>query len=87
MKTTGLTVLVSFLALSGLALASQSGAEKDHSSMMQEMMKGKQSDKGGMHGMGDMSGMMGMMKMMQQCAAMMQSADADGGGAKESQKQ
>jgi len=40
-----------------------------------------------MHGMGDMNGMMGMMKMMEQCAAMMQSAQADGGNAKESQKQ
>jgi len=39
-----------------------------------------------MDGMGDMSGMMGMMKMMEQCAAMMQSAHADGGNAKESQK-
>ena len=34
-----------------------------------------------MHGMGDMSGMMGMMRMMEQCAPMMQSAHADGGGA------
>ncbi len=65
MKTISLAVLVSFLVLSGLALASQSGEQKDHSSMMQEMMKG---EKQGEH----MDGMMRMMKMMDQCAAMME---------------
>jgi hypothetical protein len=64
MKTISLAGLVSFLVLSGLALASQSGEQKDHSSMMQEMMKG---EKQGEH----MDGMMRMMKMMDQCAAMM----------------
>lgn len=90
MKMITLPVLAVFLALSGVTLAQQSEDQKESSSMKESpspMMKEKQSDKGGMHGMGDMSGMMGMMKMMQQCAAMMQSADADGGGAKESQKQ
>ena len=76
MKTIGLAGLVSFLALSGLALASQSGEEKDHPSMMQEMMKD------GEH----KAGMMDMMKMMNQCAAMMESAHADGSAAKENQK-
>ena len=67
MKTISLTVLVSLLALSGLALASQSREQKDHSSMMQEMMKGENQGK-------YMEGMMRMMKMMEQCAAMMESA-------------
>jgi prophage maintenance system killer protein len=66
MKTISLAVLVSFLVLSGLALAAQSGEQRDHSSMMQEMMKG---EKQGEH----MDGMMRMMKMMDQCAAMMES--------------
>jgi len=66
MKTISLAVLVSFLVLSGLALASQSGEQKDHSSMMQEMMKG---EKQGEH----IDGMTRMMKMMDQCAAMMES--------------
>lgn len=64
MKTISLGVLVSILVLSGLALASQSGEPKEHSSTVQEMMKGgKQRD--------HMDGMMRMMKMMDQCAAMM----------------
>jgi hypothetical protein len=67
MKTISLGGLVSILVLSGLALASQSGEPKEHSSMMQEMKKdGKQRD--------HMDGMMLMMKMMDQCAAMMDSA-------------
>ena len=78
MKTISLAVLASFLVLSGLALASQSGEQKDHSSMMQEMMKGgKQGEQ--------KDGMMRMMKMMDQCAAMMESAH-DSEQAKESQK-
>ena len=55
MKTITLAVLVS-IVLSGLALASQSGEQKDHTSMMQEMMKGEK-------GMEGMSGMGGMMRM------------------------
>jgi hypothetical protein len=78
MKTIGLFVLVSLLVLSGLALASQSGEQRDHSSMMQEMMKG---GKQGEH----KDGMMRMMKMMDQCAAMMESAHGSE-GAKENQK-
>lgn len=78
MKTIGMGVLASFLVLSGLALASQSREPKDHSSMMQEMMKG---DNQGKH----MEGMMGMMKMMDQCAAMMESAHVS--EAKEGRKQ
>jgi prophage maintenance system killer protein len=78
MKTISLAVLVSFLVLSGLALAAQSGEQRDHSSMMQEMMKGgKQGEQ--------KDGMMRMMKMMDQCAAMMESAHGSE-GAKENQK-
>lgn len=80
MKTISLAVLVSFLVLSGLALASQSGEQKERPSSMQEMMKG---DKDGEH----MGGMMRMMKMMDQCSAMMESAQTDAGREKESQKQ
>ena len=80
MKTISLAVLVSFLVLSGLALASQSGEQKERPSSMQEMMKG---DKDGEH----MGGMMRMMKMMDQCSAMMESAERDAGREKESQKQ
>jgi len=79
MKTITLAVLVSSLVLSGLALASQSGEQKDNRSMMEEMMKGsKEGD--------NMSGMMRMMKMMDQCGAMMESSK-ESGGAKENQKQ
>ena len=80
MKTITLAVLAS-IVLSGLALASQSGEPKDHTSMMQEMMKGKN----GMEGMSGMGGMMGMMKMMDQCGAMMKSTHDQGEKAKESQ--
>ena len=66
MKTISMAVLVSFLVLSGWALASQSGEHKDHSSMMQEMMKGGEQRE-------HKDGMMRMMKMMDQCAAMMES--------------
>ena len=78
MKTISLGGLVSILVMSGLALASQPGEPKEHSSMMQEMMKGgKQRD--------HMDGMMRMMKMMDQCAAMMDSAHNS--KVEESQKQ
>ena len=81
MKTITLAVLVS-IVLSGLALASQSGEQKDHhTSMMQEMMKGEK----GMEGMSGMGGMMRMMKMMDQCGAMMESTHDQGEKAKESQ--
>jgi hypothetical protein len=76
MTTITLAVLVSFLTVSGLALASQSGEQKERPSMMEEMMKnGRQGD----------HGMMPMMKMMDQCAAMMESAHNNGENAKESQ--
>jgi hypothetical protein len=38
MKTITSIALVSFLFLSGMALAAQSGEKKDHQSMMEEMM-------------------------------------------------
>jgi hypothetical protein len=81
MKTITLAVLVSIVLVAGLALASQSGEQKDHTSMMQEMMKGEK----GMEGMSGMGGMMRMMKMMDQCGAMMESTDGHGEKAKESQ--
>lgn len=79
MKSISLGVLASFLFLSGLALASQSGQQKDHSAMMQEMMKG---EKEGEH----KDRMMGMMKMMHECSAMMESSHHEGKETKESQK-
>ena len=79
MKTITSFVLVSFLVLSGITLAAQSEEKKDHSSMMEEMIK---SGKDGGH----TEGMMRMMKMMDQCASMMESAK-ESDGAKESQKQ
>jgi hypothetical protein len=79
MKTIGLSALVSFLILSGLALASQSGEQKERpSTQMDEMMKG---GKDGEH----MRGMMRMMKMMDQCSAMMESAHDHSEKDKESQ--
>jgi hypothetical protein len=66
MKIIALMALVSFLVLSGMALASQSGEHKERTSMMEEMMKG---GKEGEH----KEGMMRMMKMMDQCASMMES--------------
>jgi hypothetical protein len=79
MKTITSIALVSFLFLSGMALAAQSGEKKDHQSMMEEMMKGEKGKEG-------MGGMMRMMKMMDQCTVMMESPK-ESGGAKESQKQ
>jgi hypothetical protein len=81
MKTITLAVLVSIVLVAGLALASQSGEQRDPTSTMQEMMKGKN----GMEGMSGMGGMMGMMKMMDQCGAMMKSTHDQGEKGKESQ--
>lgn len=78
MKTIGLAVLVSFLGLAGLSLASQSEEEQARPSMMEETMKhGNQGE--------HMDGMRRMMKMMDQCAAMMESASES--NSQESQKQ
>jgi hypothetical protein len=82
MKTIGLSVLVSFLVLSGLALASQSGEsgnKTERPSSMEETMK---SGKEGEH----IDGMMRMMKMMDQCNAMMESAHDHGEKTKETPK-
>ena len=77
MKKITFVGLLSFLMLSGLALAEQSGEEKKGSSMqgmMQQMMKGESGGESGMEGMMGMMKMMGQMgKMMDQCAAMMAS--------------
>lgn len=80
MTTISLAVLVSFLVVSGLALASQAGEQNERPSSMEEMMKG---GKEGEH----MNSMMRMMRMMDQCSAMMESAQSDAGREKESQKQ
>lgn len=68
MKTITLAVLVSFLLLSGLAMASQSGEQKRDPSMMEHMMKQ------GKGGEGSRGHMMRMMKMMDQCSAMMETS-------------
>ena len=77
MKKITFVGLLSFLMLSGLALAEQSGEEKKGSSMqgmMQQMMQGEKTGESGMEGMMGMMKMMGQMgKMMDQCAAMMAS--------------
>ena len=78
MKTITSIALVSLLVVSGMALAAQSDEQKEHSSMMEEMMKG---GKEGEH----KDGMMRMMKMMDQCSPMMESGK-ESAGAKESQK-
>ena len=78
MKTITSIALVSVFFLSGWALASQSGEQKDRPSM-EEMMKGKKEGE-------DIRGMMQMIKMMEQCSVMMESPK-ESGGAKESQKQ
>jgi hypothetical protein len=83
MKKITFVGLLSFLMLSGLALAEQTGQEKKASpmqGMMQEMMKGEKTGEGGM------GGMMRMMKMMEQCSAMMESMHTGSGEAKEGQK-
>jgi hypothetical protein len=62
-----LAVVLSFLVLSGWALADQRAQEKQDSSMMEHMMKEGEGEK-------SRGGMMRMMKMMDQCAAMMESS-------------
>ncbi len=78
MKPTALAVVVSFLILSGWALAAQKPEQKQHPSMMEHMMKQGEGEK-------SEGGMMRMMKMMDQCAAMMESAHGSE-GATENQK-
>jgi hypothetical protein len=83
MKTTVLAVMMSFLILSGWALAAQTAEQKERSatpsnSMMHEMKGGKE----GQH----MAAMMRMMKMMDQCSAMMESAKADSGEPQQGRK-
>ncbi len=75
--------LLSFLILSGVALAYQSGEQEKSSSsmrsMMDEMMKGETGKEG-------MGGMMRMMKMMDQCASMMESSQATAGKTEQDQQ-
>jgi hypothetical protein len=82
MKTIAFAALVSFLTVSGLALAAQSGDQKEQPTtpskpmMQEEMMK---DGKEGEH----MDGMLRMMKMMEQCSRMMESGQSDSGYTKE----
>jgi hypothetical protein len=65
MKKLILALLVSSLAVSGVAVAQQSGNQEQSSprqGMMEEMKSGKEGD--------HMGGVMGMMKMMDQCSKM-----------------
>ena len=78
MKTSVLAVVVSFLAVSGWALAAQTAEQKQDSSMMEHMMKEGEGEKG-------RGGMMRMMKMMDQCSRMMESSHGSE-GAEESPK-
>jgi hypothetical protein len=75
--------VLSFLVVSGAALAQQSGDQEKGSSMQGMMGQMMQGEKSGQGGMGDMKGMMKMMgqmsKMMDQCASMMESAQAKDG--------
>ena len=67
MKTSVLAVVVSFLAVSGWALAAQTAEQKQDPPMMEHMMKEGEGEKG-------REGMMRMMKMMDQCSRMMESS-------------
>ena len=65
MKKFVLALLVSSLAVSGVAVAQQSGKQEQslpRQGMMGEMKSGKEGDQ--------MGGMMGMMKMMDECSKM-----------------
>jgi len=66
MKAIALAVVLSFVVLSGWALAAQTTEQKQDSSMMEHMMKGGEGEK-------SRGGMMRMMKMVDQCASMMDS--------------
>jgi hypothetical protein len=66
MKATALAVVLSFVVLSGWALAAQTAEQKQDSSMMKHMMKEGEGEK-------SRGGMMRMMKMTVQCASMMES--------------
>jgi prophage maintenance system killer protein len=71
MKATALAIVMSFLILSGWALAAQGTDQKQDPSMMEHMMKEREGEK-------SQGGMMRMMKMMDQCAAMMESSHGSG---------
>jgi len=73
--------VVSVLLLSGVAVALQS-EEQANDSGMHGMKDRTKNEKQGM----DRDSMMRMMKMMDQCSAMMESAPADSGAGKESNK-
>lgn len=90
----------SLLVTAGVAVAQQSQNQNSRSSiheMMHQMMENQGSHDAGMGHMGGMMHGMNMMmsqmdqeqttKMIEQCSAMMDSAQSEAGGAKESQKQ
>ena len=90
MKAIPLTVLVSLLVFSGVAVAQKSGDQAKRPSMqgmIGQMMQGEKSSEGGM---GDMKGMMKMMgqmsKMMDQCSSMMESAHTKHGKTEQGQQ-
>jgi hypothetical protein len=76
MKTTALAVAMSFLVLSGLALAAQKTEQKQDPPAMEHIMK---QGKEGEH----MDGMARMMKMIDQCSKMMESGQSDSGDTKQ----
>lgn len=89
MKKLIIAGLTSLVILSGVALAGQSGEQKEGSSMrgmVEEMMGGEKSG-GGMGGMQGMMGMMNMMgqmdKMMDQCVSAHESMHGEAKQAKE----
>ena len=80
MKASALAVVLSFLVLSGWALAAQTAEQKEDLSIMEHMMKEGEGEK-------SRGGMMRMMKMMDQCSRMMESAKADSGEPQQGPKQ
>jgi len=83
-------VVLSFLVVSGAALAQQSGDQEKASSMQGRMGQMMQGEKSGEGGMGDMKGMMKMMgqmsKAMDQCSSMMESAQKKDGKTEQGQQ-
>ena len=81
--------LLSFIVLSGAAVAQQPSDKEKGSSMQGMMGQRMQGEKSGESGMGDMKGMMKMMgqmsKMMDQCSSMMESAQTKDGKTEQAQ--
>ena len=81
---------LSFLVVSGAALAQQPSDQEKGSSMQGMMGQMMQGEKSGEGGMGDMKGMMKMMEqmstMMDQCSSMMESAHTKDGKTEQGQQ-